>query len=245
MQKLGDTAALSDIRRRVPEDGVNMLLLEYKDTGGTVVNAEILADALSLLRTPGLSLTAVISAGVDNAIPRGGENSHWGLKVGGVNFVEGPLETGIRWLNLYMPEVREYITSLTLDAYDAGFDRVMLTYVGFPHARGANRINYGADHPAEAVDAVNTLLSELRQAAGSRPLDVWIFEGTLRAEDGVFEEAGQDLAVFTEYFDLIYAAQTNDEENIRKPFIPILPAGRPDTADRIEQSEQGFMLIDN
>jgi len=239
MQMLGDTAAIREISGRIPEDGVNMLMLEYKDTRGTVVNTEILTDALSLLRTPGLSMTAVISAGVDNTIPRSGTNSHWGLKVphegSVVNFVDGPIETGNRWLNLYMPEVREHIVSLALDAYGAGFDRVMLTHVGFPYAPGASRINYGdVDHPEDAVDAVNTLLLELRQAAGERPLDVWIFEETLADEEGIFEEAGQDLAAFTETFDLIYVSQTDDEA-IDRPFIPILTAdeaGMEDGTDR-------------
>jgi hypothetical protein len=241
MNILGDAAALTDIRQRALEDGANMLALEYKDTRGTIVNANILADALDLLQAPGITLTAVITAGVDNTIPRGGPNTHWALKVSGVNFVDGSLDTGNRWLNLYMREVREYIVSLTAGAYDAGFDRVLLTHVGFPHTRGANRIDYnGYDLTVGPVAAVGALISELRDAAGDRPLDVWLFENTYN--EGVFETAGQDLAEFAQVFDLMFVTLPDDVTSIEEPFIPILPADGSDVSYKIELSGQGFML---
>ncbi|MDR0325373.1 MAG: putative glycoside hydrolase [Oscillospiraceae bacterium] len=235
---LGDTGELETIRRRALEDGVNMLALEYKDARGTVVNEAILAAALEILSVPGLTLTAVVAACVDNTVPFG-PNAEWAVKhISGVNFKDN---FDRRWLNPYLPEVRAFIIGQVLAAYEAGFDRVMLTHVGFPYSGGVNQIDYnGEELTVGPVNAVNILLDGLRDAASERPLDVWLFEST--ANEGVFETAGQDLAAFGEAFDLMFVTLPDDVTSIERPFIPIIPNDGGDITHKLELAEQGFML---
>jgi hypothetical protein len=235
---LGDTDELEAIRGRALDDGINMLALEYKDVRGTIVNDSLLAAALEVLSDPALTLTAVISACADSTVPYG-PHAEWAVKhISGVNFKDN---LDRRWLNLYLPEVRGFVVSVTLAAYEAGFDRVLLTCVGFPHSSGASQINYnGSDLTVGPVNAVNALLTDLRSAAGDRPLDVWLFEDTYN--EGVFETAGQDLAAFTDTFDLMFVSLPDDVTSMEKPFIPIIPSGGAGGGLKPELSEQGFML---
>jgi hypothetical protein len=235
MPLLGDAAALDSLRRRAVEEGYNMLALEYKDIRGTVVNESILSAAMEILNDPSLSLSAVIAAGADSTVPFG-PNSAWAVKhISGVNFKDH-LER--RWLNLYLPEVRAFITGHVLNAFEAGFDRVLLTHVGFPYAGGNNQINFnGDDVTLGAVGAVNKLLEELAEAADGRPLDAWIFEGT--AAEGLLEAAGQDLTAFINTFDLVYAVIPEDEIAIDTPLLPIIHTS---SAYKTEYADQGFML---
>ena len=234
---LGNTGELENIRRRALADGVNMLALEYKDVRGTVINSPLLAAALETLSDPALTLTAVISACADNTVPFG-PHADWAVKhASGVNFKDN---LDRRWLNLYLPEARGFIVEMALAAYEAGFDRVMLTHVGFPYSGGANQADYHGDElTIGPVGAVNLLLSELRDAVGDLPLDVWLYENT--ANEGVFEAAGQDLAAFTEAFDLMFVSLPDDVMSMEKPFIPII-ANDGGAADKLDLAEQGFML---
>jgi hypothetical protein len=221
---LGDAGELEAIRRRAAEEGFDILALEYKDIRGTIVNASILASATEILNQSDITLTAVITAGADSTIPFGG-NSDWALKhTSGLNFKD---DQDRRWLNLYLPEVRDFIIQQVLDAYDAGFGRVLLTHVCFPYTGGAGQIRYSEDETAIGpVAAVNALLSELREAVGNRPLDVWVLDRT--AEDGSAETAGQELGAFSEVFDLLFASLNDDTVFIDDAFIPVIPAGFPD-----------------
>ena len=236
---LGNTAELEHIRSRALADGINMLALEYKDVMGTVLNDALLSAALDALSDPALTLTAVISACADNTVPFG-PNADWAVKhISGVNFKDN---FDRRWLNLYLPEVREFIVGLTATAYEAGFDRVLLTHVGFPHTGGTNQIDYNGDDltvgPAAAVGA---LLSGLRAAAGPLPLDVWIYEDTYN--EGLFEIAGQNLETFTGAFDLMFVTMPDDVTSVEKPFIPVISVDGTDITYKLEFAGQGFMLF--
>ena len=229
MTMLAETEALETLHDQAQSAGVNMLALEYKDIQGSVVDEAVLAEAMTLLNRPGLTLTAVISACVDNTVPFG-RNTNWAVKHrSGVNFKD---HLDRRWLNLYLSEARAFIAEQVQNAYKDGFERVLLTYVGFPHSGGASQADYqGLDDIIGSVAAVNMLLSELREAAGERPLDAWLFPETV--SEGLFEAAGQDLAVFTETFDLMFTLYPDD--GLSRPFIPVIPPGGT-------EAEQGFML---
>jgi hypothetical protein len=183
--------------------GFNALALEYKGIDGQVLDQAVLTAATEVLRYPGLTLTAILSVGVDNTVPFGG-NTAWALKhVSGVNFKDA---SDRRWLNLYLPEVRDFIKEHVIAAYDAGFDRVLLCHMGFPYSPGSGQINYGGlDLEIGAAGAVNALISELRDAAGERYLDVLLFE------EGFIEEAGQDAERFAHVFDLILIRRQDDD----------------------------------
>ncbi|MCL2004103.1 MAG: putative glycoside hydrolase [Oscillospiraceae bacterium] len=233
---LGDIAELDSIRRRAADESITIIALEYKDVRGTIVNPSILTAALETLSDPKLTLTAVISACADSTVPFGA-NADWALKhTTGVNFRD-PLDR--RWLNLYLPEVRAFIIRQTLDAYEAGFDRVLLSHVGFPPVGGLNQIRYSEEElEIGPVAAVERLLDDLRAAAGERPLDAWVFDAT--AKDGFFEAAGQDMAMFVWTFDLLFAALPDDDLYIDPPLIPVVSAA---DSHKLEFAEQGFMLL--
>lgn len=238
LTQLGNPDALETLRDRALSDGINMLALEYKDIRGTVVNDAILAQALATLSDPALTLTAVIPACVDNTIPFG-SNAAWAVKhSSGVNFKD---TNENRWLNLYLPEVRDYIVQLTMSAYEAGFDRVMLTHIGFPYMGGTSQIDYdGEDLTVGSIAAVNALLTNLRDAVGELPLDAWVFEGT--ANEGVFETAGQDLVSFSETFDRLYVTLPDDVSSVETDLIPVIPMDGADVSHKLELAEQGFLL---
>ena len=130
---------LTEMRNKALEEGVNMLVLEYRDSGDWVVDDTLLEDTMKYLRGSDFTLTALISAEADNP------------------------------------------ASLIHDAYDAGFDRVML------------------------ID-ITEQSGELREAAGDRPLDVWIYGEAAE----YFEETGQWLDDFTEVFDLVFVHLIDD-----------------------------------
>jgi hypothetical protein len=132
---------LIEMRNKALEEGVNMLVLEYRGPENPAADEDLTENAIDYLRGSDFILTALVSAEADT-----------------------------------------HPVSLIHDAYDAGFDRVMLIDIT-EHGR------------------------ELREAAGDRPLDVWIYGEAAE----FFEETGQWLDDFTEGFDLVFVHLIDDD----------------------------------
>ena len=141
---------MTDLRDKAAAEDFSGVIIEYKreGTGGSggdsnlTMAPETAETVMEVFAGSGLELTALISVGVDNEKPRTAEFTAFAVKhVSGQNFMD---RNGNRWLDMYRAEVHTLAIDLSREALAAGFDRVLLSNVGFPHGGGTDRVLYGA-----------------------------------------------------------------------------------------------------
>jgi len=236
---------MTDLRDKAAAEDFSGVIIEYKreGTGGSggdsnlTMAPETAETVMEVFAGSGLELTALISVGVDNEKPRTAEFTAFAVKhVSGQNFMD---RNGNRWLDMYRAEVHTLAIDLSREALAAGFDRVLLSNVGFPHGGGTDRVLYGAAAGRTPTEAVNEFLARMRQELADAPLDAILFPETAR--DGREETAGQDAASFKDAFDRLLVF--DGEDPAPAGFIPILQRNDPGLDAKIAAARNGHLLF--
>lgn len=202
-------------QRLVTAAGGNAALLNMKANDGSLGYVSALPRAISAgassaepeLNSQILALTgselytiARVSCFKDNQAPR--MDAALAIKTNsGYNWRDGE---EIRWMNLNVPEVREYVTSVCVELADMGFDEILLDNAGWPTTGTLEYIKVGeAYDPADLTTAVETFYQEVRQALEGREvvLAVAVEAAALNGTDTL---SGQTAELVGEYADRVY-----------------------------------------
>ena len=239
--RLSSLPAMTDLRDKALSEGCTGVIVEYKKEGadgetGLTIPPETAASVMEVFRDSGLELTALISACVDNEKPRTGEYTALAVKhTSGSNFLD---RNRNRWFDMYKPEVHTLILELCREADGAGFDRILLTNLGFPYLASVDKINYGDVEGKTHMEAVNEFLTKMRAELGDMPLDAVLFPEAAR--DGREETAGQDAGAFRQAFDRLYVF--DGEDGVPPGYIPILQKNDAGFQDKADAARDGYVL---
>lgn len=248
MEKLKDPTGLDGVKNLALAAGISRLVLAYKDESGETVDPDVLAEAMNRLGDPSLTLVAHISACLDNKVTR--SKQAFGLKVSsGVNWIDGNRN---RWINLHVPEARQYIIEGIQSAKEAGFEEVMLDNLSFPVYGSLSKLDFGQYASVSHTSAVNTFLEELSAWLGSVPvssggkksftLTAQIMPET--AADGFNLEAGQQLERFQAVFDELYVSWDAEAAGPADGMIAVLDAGEPEDIlrEKMRKAAGGWLI---
>ncbi len=204
-------------RQRLPEN-VSGVCLTVKDADGIVYVDSQAAVRLSrrvlslkptteqaiadLTEEEGLHTVARINCLLDPKVPI------LDVRALGVRQKTGYLfydEAGASWLDPTKEAVRNYLTGLTRECAEMGFDEILLTHVSYPTSGQLDKINYGErskeENLAAFVQAVRDALADQNvKLSLELPADV--------IRTGGSEATGQSLKVLAPLVDCIYAEAT-------------------------------------
>lgn len=241
--KTKSVPGMTDLREKALAEGYSGIVIEYKGEGAEgetdlAMTPETARSVMEVFSGSGLELTALISACVDNEKPRMGTYTAWAVKhQSGQNFWD---KNKNRWLNLYKQETGTLIIGLCRQAIEDGFDRVLLSNIGFPYLGALNTIRYDNENDQTHTRAVNAFLTRLHDEMGTVALDAVLFPETAR--DGAEETAGQEAEAFRQTFDRLYVF--DGEIAIPSEYIPILQKTDPALESKIEAAEYGYVLYE-
>jgi hypothetical protein len=104
------------------------------------------------------------------------------------------------WLNPYIPQARDYITGVVLEAAEAQFDEIWLDNVCFPFEGRPELIHYGSQNtPRHTV--IESFVSNIRNKLDERDIWLSLIPSVTCMVHGLHEEAGQRLLALSAYTD--------------------------------------------
>lgn len=194
----------------MPSYGATGLVMELKPVSGQLVypsavdmatsyglsGAFDLTETIAALKQQGIYLVAQLSCCVDNLLAT--RNSPIALKN---SFGSIYTDTTGSWLDPYNAQVRQYISDLSLELAEMGFDEILLKYVEMPITDEA--LSYSVQlsfTPTPAIGVSGFALKVTRDLSGSGArVSALISYDSLSAGKG--DVSGQDLTLFVKVFD--------------------------------------------
>lgn len=191
---------------------MNALVIDVKDDRGRVpypstvpLAREIGADRLESLRNAQVFLAALHQRGIyliarvvvfkDDVLA--GAHPELAVRAGGVPWRD---PEGVRWVDPFRQEPRQYALAIAQEAADLGFDEIQFDYLRFPDAPGL-RFSKGS-HPSARVSAIRDFLRAARERLA--PANVFlaadVFGYACWNEDDVgIGQSLRDLAPLVDY----------------------------------------------
>lgn len=207
--------ALLEVSGRTREDilssAVNLRNLGYtaavvpvKPIDQERISADELSWAADACDTANLRFVAYISCFRDDIVPRTDDALAVHDEEGNL-FIDYDYSA---WLNPYMQDARDMVTSHCRFAVSAGADELLLDNLCFPGSGNTAIIDYGQqdETPREIIGAFATALHDafaVRLGA--------VMSGDDTFGEGASETTGQDIAIFSACFDRIWAYARNFE----------------------------------
>lgn len=231
---LANTGSISALVMELkPETGFLTYRSSIPLTDSYGVNGTLeLADTLEKLKNRDIYLVAEISALVDAAMAQ--RNAPIALK----NAVSGDVyqSGGNMWLDPYSLTARDYIAALLQEAFDLGFDEVLLSGLYGPDGENV-QFSQSMTQTPDLCSAVNSMALSLRRSAESIGIRLSAkMEGTALAA-GTSAEIGQEADVFFRLFDRVAFDVSFTEYQAQ---LSTLEACAPAGADRIVPIGDGY-----
>ncbi len=188
----GDPAALSSFLSSAKSGGANAVVLELKDTAGTLwyrssvaqaeeygavsENAVEIAPIVETIKDAGLTPVVKLSAFMDKTAPSTARNN--GYLYGNTNSAwwDNAVNSGGKpWLNPYKQAACDYLIALQNELVSKGFEVVLWHKVEFPEVRTLSYANMGSE--AEGVSqqqALNSFIARCEAEAEKSDAKVFI-----------------------------------------------------------------------
>lgn len=176
-----DRAAFSTGLENASAHGVNTVLVESKDSGGTVYFSsenEVAAKAKAVSDTPfdaaetakaihekGMRASAVVYAFRDPLVSRNVKSMAVTYGNSETRWLDNSADLGGKsWLNPCSEEAQDYIISLAVELTKAGFDDIVLEGVQFPSGVGLDKAGYGLIGSFSRRDILRDFVADITSA---------------------------------------------------------------------------------
>ncbi len=234
---LGKPNQLQALKTLALSSGLDTLVLEIKNEKGVMAPDDEVLAAVEALSDPSLTLTACLSAFIDNTVTR--SKVTYGVKyiTGEVNWID---KSENRWINPYVPAARQYVIDCVLKAKQLGFTSVLLDHVHFPVTGSLDKISYGAQATGTHTEAMNLFLKELAEQADGIAVSAFALEDTLAT--GQNEVGGQDLQAFKETFAALAVSCADSVPVLAEPAVMVFPADSELLPEGLKTSKQGWLV---
>lgn len=212
---LSDSVATAGIIQLADKGVINAVVIDMKHDDGTLSyissnqfaeqsganavqdDAKVIIDQL---KDSGLYLVARISAFKDNIVPR--KIHSFSAKVqSGVIWLDRDYHG---WMNPYLQQAQDYVTDISLELADLGFDEILLENCCFPTIGRPHLIAYGEYESVSKAETINSFAENLSVRLRDKNTLLSIRLSTDTILEGADASLGHDVASLYEVADRIY-----------------------------------------
>jgi|LSQX01.1.fsa_nt_gb hypothetical protein len=173
---------------------------QYAEQAGANPSEDYSVTALKELRDSGLYLIARVSAFKDNLVPR--KIQSLSVKVqSGVIWLDRDYHG---WMNPYLQEAQDYVTDISLELADLGFDEVLLENFCYPTIGRPQLIAYGEHDSVPKTDTISSFTEHLSALLREKNALLSISLSSDTVIEGADTALGHDVASLYEVSDRIY-----------------------------------------
>ncbi len=257
-----NSEALETALELAANGSINAVVIDMKHDDGTLAyisetdfavtagvnpeDDESVRSSIASLKDAGLHLIARVSAFKDNIVPRKIQYSSVHVR-SGVIWLDYNYHT---WLDPYSQSACEYISSVSAELCELGFDEILLDHVQFPTVGKTNLLYYEDEATISREEAISSFLD----MAGRSVVDAGGTLSVMLDGDIVYSDidgSGQELSTLANLSNRLYFTRPENDASTDEPFIPALEAAEISdavvavTLDGSETADEISELIDS